>query len=628
MSAGFHEAKGYRPDIDGLRAIAVCLVVAFHAFPEYLPGGFIGVDVFFVISGFLITSLILGRLDAGAFSFADFYGRRARRILPALAVVLVVTLAIGMATLWLEDLQRLGTHALASAFFVPNLVFWNEIGYFDVGAAKKPLLHLWSLGVEEQFYLIWPVLLFVLGSRPRRLVPFLSLIVAASISYSVYATYRDPGAAFYSPFSRLWELGVGGLLASWRPALPMRRELSFAGLALIVGSALLLSGSSRFPGLLAIAPVAGAALVIAAGAPALAWRPLVWLGLISYPVYLWHWPLLSFVTIGKVATPGMRLLIAAASVPLAWLTFRLVEHPIRFGQLRKWGAAIGLGGTAVAAGLAAFVYTSEQGLWRYPPEIRPVLKISRFDYRDGSRFGRCWLLDTLDPFGTECRSRSVVVWGDSHAARLFPGLEANLGGVGQFTRSSCLPILRKDADPCAVGNLQVMEEIRRARPGRVIVMAAWLNYTIHDRLDANWAFADDLRKTLREVRAAGVADVVLVGPFPVFQPFLPEAVYQYWSRQGHLPDRLAPALKQYEATDSFLAAIAAGEGARFLSLYSALCHAGECVTHTPGADDDLLTWDSGHLTTSGATYVARLLELDRAPVVLEVSDDLRKDAHR
>jgi peptidoglycan/LPS O-acetylase OafA/YrhL len=364
----------YRADIDGLRAVAVVLVVAFHAFPAAVTGGFIGVDVFFVISGYLITGLILSDLRSSSFTFAGFYARRARRILPALAVVLAAVLALGW---WLGLLptpyQSLGLHTLAGALFFPNLVSWSEVGYFDVAAEEKPLLHLWSLGVEEQFYLVWPVLLLILSKRWRWLTVSLSMIVAVSFVYSLYATAYQPAAAFYSPLSRLWELGVGGILAStnWRAK---NRLLSLLGLALVVGSALALQKTSPFPGALALFPVAGAALVIVAGSPLLAHKWPVSIGLISYPLYLWHWPLLSFAAMSDQNSTLVRMALVAASVILAALTMALIERPIRFGRLRPVGVSVSFTAMTVIAGCAALIWGSSGFLWRYPREILPCLR--------------------------------------------------------------------------------------------------------------------------------------------------------------------------------------------------------------------------------------------------------------
>ncbi|MDD2885828.1 MAG: acyltransferase family protein [Dechloromonas sp.] len=350
----------YRPDIDGLRAIAVLSVVAFHAFPKVLKGGFVGVDIFFVISGFLISSIILSGLEHQRFSFIEFYSRRIRRIFPALLTVLTASLALGWFVLLAEEYQQLGKHVAGGAAFVSNLVLWGESGYFDNDAETKPLLHLWSLGIEEQFYIVWPLLLW-LAWRLRFSALWSCLLLAAlSFGWNMALYRSDPVADFYSPLTRFWELLAGALLAyrtlvhaeplpvvlgryvgrQWT-ALALNRYrtgLSIAGLLFIV-LAVVITKQKHFPGQWAVLSVWGAVMLISAGPTAWANRRvlsrslLVWIGLISFPLYLWHWPILSFLRIIEGDTPDemQRLAAICLTFILAWLTYRGVERPLRFG---------------------------------------------------------------------------------------------------------------------------------------------------------------------------------------------------------------------------------------------------------------------------------------------------------
>ncbi|MES2984399.1 MAG: acyltransferase family protein [Pseudomonadota bacterium] len=338
-------ADQYRADIDGLRALAVIAVIIFHAFPSSLKGGFVGVDVFFVISGYLISGIVLRQLQAGTFSFARFYGRRIRRIFPALSLVLVAVLAFGYFALLAQEYQQLGRHVGAGAAFISNLMLWREAGYFDQASETKPLLHLWSLAVEEQFYLIWPGLLYVCWRWKPRMVPMLLAVTLLSFAANLIGLRYARSVMFFSPMTRFWELSAGALLAyhhlHQRQALPVkwRHGLSWVGLALILAACVLLRSNYAFPGLWALLPVLGACCIIAAGAQAqvnrwlLANRWMVAIGLISYPLYLWHWPLLSFMRILYSAPPpvAVRWACVAVSVLLAVATYRLVERPIRFG---------------------------------------------------------------------------------------------------------------------------------------------------------------------------------------------------------------------------------------------------------------------------------------------------------
>lgn len=361
----------YRPDIDGLRAIAVLSVVGFHAFPGWVKGGFIGVDIFFVISGYLISTIIFGSLAGEGFSYREFYARRIRRIFPALLVVMAATFAFGWYALLADEFRQLGKHLLASAGFVVNLALWNEAGYFDTSAETKPLLHLWSLAVEEQFYIFWPVFLGLAwrfrGGQGRHLATWMWVATGLSFLLNVYAVQRHPTATFYSPLPRMWELAAGALLAwnalrrephrNW-----YRRELrSVSGLLLIALGLVLITRGKSFPGWWALLPVVGACLCISAGPGAwlnrrlLGSRPMVWVGLISYPLYLWHWPLLAYARIVEGAEPDRTTRIAAviASVLLAWLTYRFVE--LRLRRRRSEGVVKGLASGMVAVAVIGMV---------------------------------------------------------------------------------------------------------------------------------------------------------------------------------------------------------------------------------------------------------------------------------
>jgi hypothetical protein len=368
----------YRPDIDGLRAVAVLAVVVFHAFPALMKGGFIGVDVFFVISGFLISTIILESLNRGAFSFKEFYARRIKRIFPALIIVLTACLIFGWFSLLPEELNQLGKHVAAGASFVSNLVLWSESGYFDNLAEKKPLLHLWSLGIEEQFYLFWPFLLWAAWKSKLNLFFIIFLLLIASFTLNIWLIPANPIATFYSPLTRFWELLCGSVLALYtirkanvsnvnshffisKENLSSQLEskivkkfvspslVSFVGLGFLVTGFCLINKNLKFPGYWALFPVLGSVMIILPGSKAwlnrkvLSNKILVWFGLISFPLYLWHWPLLSFGRILYSDTPPLnyRVLAVLLSVFLAWITMKFVERPLRFGahksSLRVFG---------------------------------------------------------------------------------------------------------------------------------------------------------------------------------------------------------------------------------------------------------------------------------------------------
>ncbi len=331
----------YRPDIDGLRAVAVLSVVGYHAFPKWVPGGFVGVDVFFVISGYLISTIIFGNIERDNFSYIEFYARRIKRIFPALILVLIASMVFGWYVLFSDEFRQLGKHAAAGAGFISNIALWSESGYFDVAAESKPLLHLWSLGVEEQFYILWPLLLGVMWTRKFNFLMTTLIVATISFIINIYWVNRDPTAGFFLPFSRTWELMVGGILAyislhkpQYLSSNPRLLSLmSTVGLMMIGLSVILFTRNTAFPGWWALLPVMGAFLVIA-GRPTslvnryfLSFRPVVWIGLISYPLYLWHWPILSYAQIIEGSEPGRNVRISAVivSIVFAWGTYVFIE---------------------------------------------------------------------------------------------------------------------------------------------------------------------------------------------------------------------------------------------------------------------------------------------------------------
>jgi|JI10StandDraft_1071094.scaffolds.fasta_scaffold16263_1 peptidoglycan/LPS O-acetylase OafA/YrhL len=449
----------YRADIDGLRAVAVLAVLGFHAFAPWVPGGFVGVDVFFVVSGFLITGIVFNELEAGSFRLSSFYARRARRILPALVVVIAVVYGAGWAVLLRSELEELERHVLGAALFASNFLLWSETGYFDTAAEVKPLLHLWSLGIEEQFYLVWPLLLAAL--RRWRLLWATLALMAMSLAWNAVTVLTEPAAAFYLPHQRVWELLVGALLAlvvrRHGASTPVRSPalLSALGLLLIATSVVGIDAHQRFPGLAAVPAVLGTALVILAGSQAwpnrrmLSAPGLVWIGLISYPLYLWHWPLLSFARILEGREPDItnRIALIASAFVLASLTYRFVEMPFRYGRLRAQSVRLPLRAMALAGalGLTAFDgdgmlmpahgVTGEPGQRRFHefvektfhPCADPTLAAEAPKWRG---YVRC----RQSKPGTQV---DVALVGDSHAEHLFPGLASALPGlnVAYYLRS-------------------------------------------------------------------------------------------------------------------------------------------------------------------------------------------------
>jgi len=426
---------GYRPDIDGLRALAVLAVMGFHAFPVWVKAGFVGVDIFFVISAYLITTLLLLNLKRGQFSYVRFYIRRINRLFPALLLILVASLVAGWFLLTAFEYKLFGKHVAAASVYVSNLLLWHEAGYFDIESELKPLLHLWSLAVEEQFYLVWPPILAFAWRRKWNLPAMLGAILALSFAADLFELDRNAVATFFSPATRFWELAAGGLLATLEerridplPGVRAKSLLSMAGIVLLGAGLATIDGNTPFPDWAALLPCGGTFLLIAAGPTAwlnrrvLALRPLVAIGLISYPLYLWHWPLLSFAHIFDTATPSLptRTALAALSFPLAAATYHFVEKPIRFGAGGGGKAAILLGLLLTIGALGVGVYAS-QG---FPGRTIVNQKRAPVDRGHGDPVPPCAGRENLPPLVADiCVShlnagagRRVVLWGDSHAA--------------------------------------------------------------------------------------------------------------------------------------------------------------------------------------------------------------------
>ena len=423
------EAPSYRADIDGLRAVAVLAVVLFHALPAYVPGGFVGVDVFFVISGYLITGLVTARLRAGRFGFADFYARRIRRLFPALVAVLAATWALGYALLYADEFARLGRHLAGGAGFLSNAVLYSESGYFDTASRAKPLLHLWSLAIEEQFYLLWPALLWWATRRAWPLARCIGGLCLLSFVVNLLCVARDPALAFYAPWTRGWELFAGAWLAAAdRPALSVaqRERCARSGALLLLAALALCREFDAYPGWRACLPVGGTVLLLARfGLP--------WVGLVSYPLYLWHWPLLVY---GRVLGHGVlpaaqALALAGVALLLAWSTWRWLETPLRGAR----GAAP-LGGLMAAMALLGALGIGTllgDGLPARAPALASRANAAQLGWASNAS------PDCLAELGftvTFCRRHGgalpvrALVWGDSTANALAPGLGEALAARG------------------------------------------------------------------------------------------------------------------------------------------------------------------------------------------------------
>lgn len=494
------EMTRYRADIDGLRAIAVLAVIGFHGFPQRITGGFVGVDVFFVISGYLISTILYQSLEANRFSFASFYSRRIKRIFPALSIVLLACLGIGWLLLLPDEYQHLGKHVLSGVTFVSNFVLWEESGYFDSASETKPLLHLWSLGIEEQFYIAWPLLLWSAYGRRLNLLAITAAIGAVSFFLNAYWVSGDVIAAFYSPLARIWELMLGSMLAyviQTKAQAPStfrfiaNDQLSAIGAFLILGSILFFDGST-YPGWKALVPTIGTAMVISAGPGAkinrlvFANRLLVWIGLISFPLYLWHWPLLVFTRIlygGTTPSPIFRIGAISVAFLLAWLTYQTVEKRIRFGTATS-AKPILLVLLMIGCGLLGYSCIARTGFPERDVGFRSLDK----DFVDTHRYPEAENCKTTLFSGAiapdKCSSNSdkpeILLIGDSHAGHYYKALTSSDLKVAIIWNGGCYP--GSTTSRCVEKQKAIEWYIESNRANiKMILLAGYLNLYLNER---------------------------------------------------------------------------------------------------------------------------------------------------
>jgi peptidoglycan/LPS O-acetylase OafA/YrhL len=503
----------FRPDIQGLRGIAVLLVVLFHA-DLVFTGGFVGVDVFFVVSGFVITALLLREFEGtGRISMRLFYARRVRRILPAMAVVTVVTLAI--ATIVLSPtgaLQWTARTAVATALFVANLYLYASGGsYFGPAEDTNPLLHMWSLGVEEQFYLILPgvmLLTWRLARRAGRPDPRMALawVIGGMAVLSLLASWsltfdRSPlpipdqaRFAFFGPVTRIWEFAAGALIVLAAPHLVRLASrfsllLGAIGIVLVVGSAALFDESTPFPGVAAVIPVAGTVLLIVAGGAAgytrsaLAWRPLAWIGDLSYSWYLWHWPAIVFARVIWPDNAAALAVAALASLVPAWTSYRFLEQPIRFNRriVGRYAFSVAAVCIAVPAMVAGVVLVQADGWWGLDRPSEVEQRAARTVRCDGSRTE--FPVDGCT-FRVDGATGTVLLVGDSHAGALAPVAirAANDAGynLALWHKPSCPFGGRRVPESCAQWQDGVVALAEELQPDLVVVANRSLDDTFSD----------------------------------------------------------------------------------------------------------------------------------------------------
>ena len=541
----------YRPEIDGLRAIAVAAVILFHAGFALFSGGFVGVDVFFVISGFLITSIIVEELKTGRFSVLRFYERRARRILPALFMVMAACIPFAYRLLSPDDLKDFAQSLAAICLFASNVLFWGESGYFDTQAELKPLLHTWSLAVEEQFYVVFPLLLLAAWRLGRGvLLSLIGAIALVSVFISVDEVRNFPSAAFYLLPSRAWQLLVGALASfvadRWQaadvrqPAVRLAGEaVGWGGMAMIVMALFLFDERTPFPGLNAALPTIGTALVLLCASDRtsvgrmLAWRPLVGLGLISYSAYLWHQPLFAFTKHALLADlpTDLAIVLCAATIVLACLSWRYIEQPFRDRSLISRGAVFALS----AVGMAAFVGLGFIGhrmsdritqirLQSVEPALRSQFRTRESLVADRNAFVAQFLPEAGKDFSTDQATKKVLILGDSVSedlysallvnSELFPGIEFRRLMLDEPCMQAAAHLVAAGELPAAIDEKTCRAALERLRDGPllkaadvIVLCSNWPRYITHSTHEGGIALAEALAARGRQVRIVGLMSI-------------------------------------------------------------------------------------------------------------------------
>ncbi|MCA1322638.1 acyltransferase family protein [Herbaspirillum sp. alder98] len=636
----------YRREIDGLRAVAVVAVVLFHAGFDAFSGGYTGVDIFFVISGFLISLILIKELDTGTFSIVSFYERRARRIMPALLLVMLACLPFAWFLLSPPDMKGFAQNVVAVMLFASNIFFWRSAGYFDSDSDLKPLLHTWSLSVEEQFYIFFPLILWLCWRYARRATP---LILTVILLASLWAAHKmapvAAGANFFLLPTRAWELLIGTLCAmhvsrkNYVTPTGMVPEIgSLVGLAAIVYSIFAFDKNTPFPSFYALVPTVGAALIILlatqqtiTGRYILGNRPTVLIGLISYSAYLWHQPLFAFARYDSAngLTAWQLCALAVIAFVLGYFTWKYVEAPFRSKSTvtRKqiFSFAALASSLFLAVGLAGHV--SKGFVMRMDPTA--VAYLDKFDLRYPT-WSYYKTSDWFNNFRIECdyydvpkqwsgnstqmpkqissschtrdaqKSHAIFLWGDSHAQQFYSGLKKNLPQswqILQIASSGCRPMLvmADSADNyCTHSNFHALQSIGANHPEVVLIAQEQGHDIAH------------MQKMAEALKALGVRKVLFAGPTPHWQKGgLPTLIAtRFW---GHVPDHTFYGLnmKVKGIDDRFKADFHNAPQAEYVSLFDHFCNAAGCQTIVNGSIDNVTTYDYGHLAAIASDSIAR-----------------------
>lgn len=614
--------QSYRADVDGLRAIAVLFVVLYHGYPAEFNAGQVGVDIFFVISGYLITGLIVDDVSQDRFFLSSFYARRIRRIFPALVTVLLFSIVLGWFTLLSFDFEQLGRQVLAGALFAANILYWNDVGYFDIAAEKKPLLHLWSLGVEEQFYILFPAIFIWTRKKFRKQLVLVLLLL--SLALYLWIGGSHPSSAFYLPHTRFWQILCGAALVLWQREHGQHSRLgdnmaSFGGVALLVLSLYTLREAGDFASYWSLFPVVGAMLLLYGrsswiNSTVLSLRPVVFIGKISFPLYLWHWVLLSFCHIFEDSKPFFEARNPAIilSFFMAWLTYRFVEQPVRFGQWSNRSIAVLFVPFFAVVVLGGWVFLSGGVPERAAAQ---VMQLNKGDigqqgflaYMKSNSYPcaeRGWVA-TVNEKGVSSRcaqsqagdaSPGYVLLGDSHAEHVFPGLAQQYAKtVFAYTTREGLPLV---SNP---GFTDVFQAIGADSSIKGVLLSAhWASKL--QGMDSH-RFHTDLKATLAYFNGQGKR-VYLLDDVPIF-PFNAERCA--YADRLFISNMCAAEVGAVIRTPWSLADVTDNPMFTYIKPGKYVCGKEVCLM---ARDGQLLYRDRNHLNVNGSRFIAKAMRAE------------------
>lgn len=623
----------YRKEIDGLRALAVLPVILFHAGFATFSGGFVGVDIFFVISGYLITTIIVGEIERGSFSLIKFYERRARRILPALFFMMLCTLPFAWYWMLPNQLAQFSETLIAVPLFYSNILFYLTSGYFEAASELKPLLHTWSLAVEEQFYVLFPLfLLFSWRLGKTQIVLLLLLIALTSMLVAQWGSLTHPSFTFFLLPTRGFELLIGSLISlSINPqkikesfSQSLCQFLSISGLLLIVYAIVSFNDKTPYPSLYTLAPTLGASLILVFSSSQdvvgklLGSKIFVGIGLISYSTYLWHQPLLAFARLKGFSelTSTNLLIILGSTVLLGYLSWRFVERPFRDAKiisLKKF-TILSLVLTIMFVGMGFYGYKNEGLLSRFPIEAQLYVQYNDFkNWYIPVRKDQCHLQDINSikhaDICYENKRPLIALWGDSHASALYPGLkklqEQYNFGVSQLTAAGCPPlsdINKQSRLNCDLINTQNLQDLSKANPDIVILHSAWQyanNELIKNKLND---LLDKISISLPNTK------IIIFGPVVRWAVSPQHSSFLFWltNKNVPVPNRLSgTVLTEMEV---LLEQISISRNIKYISLSKIMCNEDGCISRLGNNINDFMQIDSSHLSKAGSEFIMDIIK--------------------